>query len=104
MIKRSTIEALQRYYVEGIEPGHFLCAVLGNNLMESLRCADEENRASLLEIVWLIYNEMPKSAWGSELAIASWMSLSNEVRAQIVEARRNATPRLAPCGGMEGAG
>lgn len=73
-IKRSTIEAIERYHNRGILPGGFLQAVLSNDLKEACQQGDQDNLDALVAIVALIYNELPACCWGSPEKVAAWVS------------------------------
>lgn len=53
------------YYVKGIEPGHFLQAVLKNNLIEAVTRNSSYPETLHSVILWLL-NQFDGSAWGSE--------------------------------------
>jgi hypothetical protein len=72
------IDALWLYFNDGIEPGSFLCAVLENNLMESMGRADMENRLCLFKICQFIYMYMPSVSHGSREKVISWMKRFRE--------------------------
>lgn len=55
--------------------GHFLTAVLSNNLFEAVSRADEESMRSLRHIVRFIYNEMPSQCHGSPEKVKAWQQL-----------------------------
>lgn len=65
---------LIRYLTSGIPPGHFLTAVLENNLAESFSRADENSRAGLFNLVRFLYNDVPSTAWGSRAKVDAWMA------------------------------
>ncbi len=73
-----TMAALKRYVEHRIQPGHFLTAVLENNLMESLGRADEDNRAAIFEICMYIYNEIPGLCHGSPERVRNWLEPERE--------------------------
>jgi hypothetical protein len=61
-------------YVEnGIPPGHFLTAVLENNLMEAIGRADEESARGLVGLCGYIYNEVPSTCHGSPQKVEAWI-------------------------------
>lgn len=64
---------LVRYLVYRIPPGHFLIAVLENDLREAMGRADEESRAGLFALVSFLYSYAPMSAWGSPELVESWL-------------------------------
>jgi hypothetical protein len=72
-IPEATAKGLLRYLDHHIRPGSFLCAVLCNDLKESLGCADDENTASLQALVAYLYNEVPSAAWGSPEKFTAWL-------------------------------
>ncbi len=57
-----TIEGLENYLFDKVPVGHFLSAVLDNDLFEAVGRADDENSKALRDIVRLIYNGMPGAA------------------------------------------
>lgn len=62
------------YIEDGEEPGHFLRAVLENDLTRAYRYADGENLAAMAEWVhWLIW-EIPAPAWGSPSKVNVWIA------------------------------
>lgn len=65
---------LLRYLLLGLRPGHFLTAVLENNLAEAFGRADETSRAGLFSLVTFLYNDVPRSAWGSPAKVEDWMT------------------------------
>lgn len=52
--------------------GHFLTAVLSNDLCEAVARADEESMAALRQIVLFVYNNLPGMCWGSKEKVAAW--------------------------------
>lgn len=56
---------LERYFEQGIEPGHFMQAVLQNNLIDAVSRADEPSLAALKTIVQWLYCEAPGGTWGT---------------------------------------
>ena len=64
---------LVNYFVHHISPGHFLTAVLENNLCEAMGRADETSRAGLFEIVNFLYNDVPFNSWGTPDRVDTWL-------------------------------
>ena len=64
---------IRRYIDEQIPPGHFLTAVLCNDLKEACGRADDENMRNLPAYVAYLYNEVPANCWGSEDAVNKWL-------------------------------
>jgi len=73
MIPTRTKEAIDRYVDRHTPVGGFLEAVLSNNLKESFRRADEENRANLYDIFQYCYWEIPSQCWGSPARVEEWV-------------------------------
>jgi hypothetical protein len=67
-------EGLVNYLVFRIEPGHFLCEVLANNLRGAFERGDRAALDGLEALVSWLYNEAPSSAWGSREAIDAWLA------------------------------
>ena len=66
-------DAMVRYVINGIPPGHFLTAVLENNLMGALGRADDENRHLLYEYAVFLRNYAPLGCYGSPAAVRDWI-------------------------------
>jgi hypothetical protein len=66
--------ATQLYVEHGILPGHFLTAVLSNDLKKAVGHADEINVQFLSEWVIWLYNEVPSACWGSPERVEEWVS------------------------------
>lgn len=73
---------LVRYLVQHIQPGHFLTAVLENDLREAMGRADDVSRAGLYSIVLFLYNDAPAPCWGSPEAVAAWLKARSAVDAR----------------------
>lgn len=67
------VSGLAAYIFRGKRPGHFLCAVLANDLKESYARADETNLPRLRDYVSFLYNYAPGDSWGSQERIAAWV-------------------------------
>ena len=63
---------IRRWIEFGDHPGHFLMAVITNNLKEAVGRADDECIAGLPAIVGYLYNVAPSECWGSEERAAAW--------------------------------
>lgn len=72
-IPERVMGAIQRYIEEGCPPGHFLTAVICNDLQEACGRADDENLANLPAYVSYFYNKAPASCWGSPQKMAAWI-------------------------------
>lgn len=60
------LRGLRRYVITGRKPGHFLTAVLKNDLCEAVARADEDSMRVLGAIVVYLYNNVPSHIWGGE--------------------------------------
>ena len=67
-----TLYGLIGHVCYGHSIGHFLTAVLTNDLVGAINRADKENLAALRQIVQFVYNELPSPCWGSLTAINEW--------------------------------
>jgi hypothetical protein len=66
-------EGLVRYLVHRIPPGHFLRAVLENDLAGAVSRGDEPSLAGLLRLVRFLHNEVTFMAHGSALIVREWL-------------------------------
>lgn len=73
MIPEMTLKSINQYVQSGVPTGGFLYAVLSNNLRESYRCADDDNREALSEIVRHLWNNVPATCWGNPERVAFWV-------------------------------
>jgi hypothetical protein len=64
--------ALERYIEEGYMPGHFVTAVLENNLFEAIRRADDVNILLIPLLCTWIWNEAPTNCWGSPAKVRAY--------------------------------
>lgn len=78
LLPLSLHDGLVRYIEKGILPGHFLTAVLENNLLNAVQRADAGNRARLADIVKFLFNYVPNGAWGSPSAVERWSAKRRE--------------------------
>ena len=63
---------MKRYIEDGILPGHFLTAVLENNLMNAVIRADSNNLTEIPNIVKWLHWEMPPASHGSRKNVLYW--------------------------------
>jgi hypothetical protein len=73
-------QGLVEYLRYGYAPGHFLLAVLSNDLAEACKRADEENRHALFQYVYVLTNYAPSAAWGSPERVNAWIASGIEMR------------------------
>ena len=70
----ATQEGLAGYIEERHHCGHFLTAVLSNDLREAVNRADRDNLVALGTIVqWLFWNA-PSACWGSREKVRAWLA------------------------------
>jgi hypothetical protein len=69
---------LVRYFNDRIDPGHFLTAVLENNLMKAFDRADLGNRKALYSYVVWLYNQAPMGSYGSPEKVKAWLEGEGE--------------------------
>jgi len=81
----NTREALIRYLLYGIPPGHFLEAVLANDLTEAARRCDPENEPHLVNYVRFLYAHAPAVSWGTPARVWTWMDAHAQIRAEAGE-------------------
>lgn len=68
-----------RDYVERHQPvGHFLTAVLENNLVNAIGAADAENRAAIEDWALWLFNDIPSACWGSRAKVEAWLALGED--------------------------
>lgn len=74
---------LERFVLQGIRPGSFLCAVLSNDLAGAvMRASDHTALAALQALGAWLYNEAPASCWGSTAAVDAWIERGGSERRQ----------------------
>lgn len=71
-------KSLELYINHGCDPGHFLKAVLSNDLFDAVGRADIHSTIFLPLIVSYIYNELPSGCHGSREIVKDWMKLKQE--------------------------
>lgn len=66
-------EAIRRYIVQGLAPGHFLSAVIKNDLRGAVNYADAVNLPLIKLYVQWFYNVAPGNCHGSPEVMKEWM-------------------------------
>lgn len=69
---------MKRYVEDGIQAGHFLTAVLSNDLLGAVSRADDTNIKLIPEIVRWLYNEAPGNCWGTTEQVQAWQGTVKE--------------------------
>lgn len=72
LIPPQMVGGLRRYVEHGIQPGHFLTAVLCNDLVEAVARADAYNVRLLANYANFLYNDLPGDCWGSRAKFDAW--------------------------------
>lgn len=67
-------EGLREYLAARRPVGHFLTAVLSNDLKEACARADEFCAPNLHRIVFFLYNYAPAFSWGSAERVNAWLT------------------------------
>jgi hypothetical protein len=78
MLEPRFFYAIDRWVRDATPTGHFLAAVLRNDLVDALGRADEGAIQQLPEIVRHLYNCCPGNCWRTQANIDSWSGLKNE--------------------------
>ena len=66
-------DGLRLYIERGIPPGHFLTAVICNDLAEAVGRADLTNQKNLHNYVKFLYNYAPTGCWRSKENYKAWI-------------------------------
>jgi hypothetical protein len=67
-------DALAGYLLYGQRVGHFLTALLSNDLKEAVARADDTNVTHFREYMMFLYNRAPSDCFGSPQAHAAWLA------------------------------
>ena len=67
-------EGVRGYIEHGGKPGSFLNAILCNNLVCAARFADDINKRFLFQWALLLYNDIPRPAWGDQETVNKWIA------------------------------
>lgn len=79
-LPESLRDGMKRYVEDGLLPGHFLTAVLENNLFSAVMRADANNLKELPSIVKWIHWKIPSSSHGSDITVKAWIDSFKPVR------------------------
>lgn len=67
-------EAIRRYVVQRLAPGHFLQGVITNDLRMAVNHADQTNLPLIKLYVQWFYNQAPAACTGSRETMLQWLS------------------------------
>lgn len=73
-VPNHTLEALDRYWRYGFEPGSFLGMLLCGDVYNAILRADQWNKARLGEIVEYIVRKAPRGSYGSIHLYQDWVN------------------------------
>lgn len=76
-------ESLEAWVKHGRPPGHFVAAVLRNDLHEAFCRADEQSTAAMRDIVMMMRWEVPGDAWGSKEKMVEWQNALQVLKASV---------------------
>jgi hypothetical protein len=71
---------LRRWIKFGVVPGHFLCAVLRNDLDGACRHGDDQSTAALKAIMGFLRRHAPAACHGSPERFQAWLSRHAKLR------------------------
>ncbi len=71
-------DSFERYIERRCPFGHFLTAVVENDLFEACNRADAENRLLLAEYVKWLYNYAPTGCYGSREKVEAWLKREDD--------------------------
>ena len=73
-LPESLRDGMQRYFRAGTRPGHFITAVLENDLFGAVLRADPNNLKKIPAIVMWLDNEVPRATYGSPSRVNEWIA------------------------------
>jgi len=73
-VPKHTVEALDRYWKFGYQPGSFLTALLCGDVFHAIGRADYLNKEALGHIVEYIVRHAPRGSYGSEDLVQDWVN------------------------------
>jgi hypothetical protein len=66
-------DVARRYVEDGLQPGHFMTAVLSNDFLGAFKRADDENASRMFDWARWLHDECPSGAHGSPEEVADWI-------------------------------
>ncbi len=72
LIEQRFKQSIDCYVKDKKHPGHFITAVLENDLQEAVGRADYEAMQNLKHIIAYCYNKIPFDCWGSKEKVENW--------------------------------
>ena len=74
-IRQNIVEGINRFVLLHQPVGHFITAVLSNNLREAFARADDENQKTMFQIVSYCHNQIPGHCWGTPEKVKAWVEM-----------------------------
>jgi len=81
------LESLVEYVVIGRPTGHFMYAVLVNDLFQAYAHADCGSVAAMPFIVKYIFNHLPGNCWGSPEEVGEWLKRGGQYGREVQRQR-----------------
>ena len=72
LIPQHMQDGLTLWVEKGVMTGHFMTAVMENDLMEAYGRADEQNQWSMRNWCVFLYSYAPRGCYGSRANVAEW--------------------------------
>ncbi len=69
------VEGINRFVLHHQPVGHFITAVLSNNLREAFARADDGNQKTMFQIVSYCHNQIPGVCWGTPEKVKAWVEM-----------------------------
>ncbi len=73
-VPKHTLDALDRYWTHGYQPGSFLTMLLCGKVFDAVNRADHMNKEALGHIVYYIVHFAPRGSYGSEELVQDWIN------------------------------
>jgi len=83
-------QSLLAYITDHRPVGHFLTAVLSNDLREACNRGDDDNKHKLYEYIFFLHNYAPLGCWGSFENVKAWLEKPRQTDAEMTESIKDA--------------
>lgn len=71
----TTYHDVVAYVLRGQPLGHFLTALITNDLRETCIRADDDSKYQIWNVVFFLYNHAPMECWGSPERYRKWVEI-----------------------------
>ncbi len=95
LIDGNILAAINHYVIQHEPAGHFVMAVLKNDLHEAFKRADENNTTHLFHVVCYCHNEIPSSCWGSPMEVGKWLNTKTPSNIRVPESPKEMQRQVA---------